>query len=363
VSTLFLAYAPADRALADAVAAFVERGSEVRVFLQEGELKPGEDLAQKAREGRMADAVLALFSRASLPPRWPRAQWEDALVNEPAAENVRIAFARLDDCLPPRVLSPMFECPQLKGLREVKRWARNRAATWVPPELTIIEEVQTADLDILGVGIADRPGSETVHGAALAFAFAARFREDFDGVYRLQRDGRSITALAGDLAMQLGLRLEGPEETNLKLLGEHCAARRLLLLLDGALGEDPFEFSFGGRCSTLFCEEAGPAAVEPESLHAVQLALARGPDWEETCRLARMARRLSREQGRIAELHEIMRNWRAQAEARQDAAVLNESARELVWILESWDRVEEARQLEYRRAAEFDEQIPLQLPF
>ena len=73
--------------------------------------RPGQDLAGKAREARMADVALALFSRASLPPRWGRAQWEDALVKEPAEEGVRIGFVTCDDCAPPRVLAPYSSWP------------------------------------------------------------------------------------------------------------------------------------------------------------------------------------------------------------------------------------------------------------
>ena len=78
--TIFPCYAAADRALAERLAALLERGADVRVFLDEGQMAEGADLAEKARAGRMADIVLVLFSRSSLPSRWPRAQWEDALV-------------------------------------------------------------------------------------------------------------------------------------------------------------------------------------------------------------------------------------------------------------------------------------------
>jgi hypothetical protein len=52
--------------------AFLEAGAGVRVLLAEGEIGPGEDLVGKAREARMADIVLVLFSRQSLPSPWPR---------------------------------------------------------------------------------------------------------------------------------------------------------------------------------------------------------------------------------------------------------------------------------------------------
>ena len=41
-----------------AITRLLEGCKDVRVFLDEGELRPGEDLASKARDGRMADVVL-----------------------------------------------------------------------------------------------------------------------------------------------------------------------------------------------------------------------------------------------------------------------------------------------------------------
>ena len=75
--------------------------------------------------------------------------------------------------------------------------------------------------------------------------------------------------------------------------------------------------------------------------------------------LARLGRRLAREQGRMAECFELMQQWHAAAEEEEDRAVLSESAREMVWILEGWGRTEEAERLEERRAIEFDEQMRL----
>ena len=123
--TLFLCFAPADRGLAESIAAFIERGAGVRILLDAGEMLPAEDLAEKARQAQGSDMALVLFSRASLPSRWPRAQWEDALVNEPAAEEMRIAFVKCDDCVPPRVLVPLFEA---NAFRAIKRWARGHPA-------------------------------------------------------------------------------------------------------------------------------------------------------------------------------------------------------------------------------------------
>ena len=128
-ATIFPCYAAADRDLAERLAALLERGADVRIFLDEGKMLEGADLAEKVREARVADIVIVLFSRNSLASRWPRAQWEDALVKEPAAEGVRIAFLKCDDCIPPRVLAPMFDAARL---RDVKRWVRGSEAGGPP---------------------------------------------------------------------------------------------------------------------------------------------------------------------------------------------------------------------------------------
>ena len=363
---VFLCYASDDRAIAADIAAFLERGADVRVFLDEGEMPAGGDLAAKAREGRMADVVLVLFSRSSMPSRWPRAQWEGPLVTEPAAEGVRIGFVKCDDCAPPRVLLPMFDYDglNLRGLRKLKRWVRACAATYSPPapeRESGYEGRLEADLEILGIAIADRPGCETVHSAALAFEFAQAFGEDFDEVFRLQAGGRTVAALAGDLASQMGMRLEGDLPSNLERLREFCAARRFLILMDGVSETVPHELIFGERCSTLIVSEAGPE-TSGDPLRPIQLAFSAEDcrlEWADLCAMARQGRRLARDQGRLAECFELMQQWHAAAEREGDRAVLNESAREMFWILEAWGRIEEAERLEYVRSTEFDEQMRL----
>jgi hypothetical protein len=344
-ATVFPCYAAADRAIAERLAALVERGADVRVFLEEGQMPEGADLAEKVREARMADIVVVLFSRNSMPSRWPRAQWEDALVTEPAAEGVRIAFLKCDDCIPPRVLTPMFDAARL---RDVKRWVRGSEAG-EPPAAEF-----AADLEVLGIAIADRPGTETVPGIALAGEFARAFSADFDAVLHLDCATGTLADMAGDLAWQVGLRLEGELADNLQHLRVFCEARRFLVVLEGAAPDD---LIFGGRCSTLISTE--PGEPSPDSLRLLARAFDAAQDWTEACRLARQARRVAHDQFRHAECFEIMAQWRAMAEERGDRPVVDEASREQVWILDGWGRTEEGRQLEQTRAMEFDQQLPL----
>jgi hypothetical protein len=347
--TLFPCYAPGDRETARRIVQFLQRGADVRVFLEEGELRPGEDLASKARDARTADAILVLFSRESLPPRWPRAQWEAPLVTEPAEARVRIAFVRCDDCVPPKVLAPMFD---VRKLREIKRWVRGARLVDAPaPEFAV-------DAEVLALDIADRPGVETVESAALAAEFALAFAPDFDAVVRVCT-APTLTAATGDLAAQLGLRLEGELSQNLERLRAFCSERRLLIVLEG---EERPELVFEGRCSTLTCTESGD--YESNDLRDAQrLVYTPGASWHDICGAARVVRRVTQEQGRFAERFEVMEHWAALAESRGDDAIQEEATREMVWILESWGRTVDAAKLDFRRATAFDEQMPLAFDF
>jgi len=256
-------------------------------------------------------------------------------------------------CSAPRVLRPMFELAgrTLQGMRDLKRWVRDPGA--------IAQPAVAGDLEVLGIAVADRPGTETVESAATAGAFAAAFSQDFDGVLHLHCGRRSLAAMAGDLAAQLGLRLEGEFEANLARLGEFCAARRLLIVLENAAQPVP-ELVFGGRCSTLVSAEAAVFNPAPETLEAVEAAFfPQEAPWPELCALARQGRRLAREQGRMAEACELMQEWYTAAETIGDRTAVEEAAREMVWILEGWGRTEDAGRLEYRRALEWDEQMLL----
>ena len=350
--SVFPCYAAADRAAATRIAEFLEAGADVRFFLDDGEMRAGEDLVSKARDARTADVALVIFSHHSLPARWTRAQWEGALVKEPAENGVGIAFVTCDDCRPPAVLRPRFDT-SIAGLRGLKRWLRTRQA----PEAIAAEP----ELEALGAALADRAGTASAASAVQAMAFAEAFRQDFDAVLALECSGRSLAALSGDVAARLGLRLDGFLKSNLARLRDFCAARRFLVVLANAAPGQIQALTFGGRCSTLTARGGGVPASD-DTLARAQAAFAQADatsNWSALCDLARLGRRLMHEQGRMAECFELMQQWQAEAETRGDRAIQDESAREMVWILECWGRVEEARALDYRRVSEFGDQLRL----
>jgi hypothetical protein len=259
------------------------------------------------------------------------------------------------------VLAPQFDLAglPLAVLRRLKRWVR--AGQYGEPASHYPDLAES--LEALGIAIADQPGIATVDRAAPALEFARVFREDFDQIVRLECGGRSLAALAGDLSAQLGLRLESDLERNLARLRSFCSERRFLLWLEGASADEAGQLATGRGSSTLISTEARPESPpDDESLRDIQYTFSHpgmAGDWAELCRLARQGLRLAGEQGRLAESFELLQKWHALAEARTDRRILEESAREMVWILEGWDRLEEARRVEYRRATQYDDQMAL----
>ena len=182
----------------------------------------------------MADIVIVFFSRDSCASRWPRAQWEDALVKEPDAEGVHIAFLRCDDCDPAEGPDAAIRCEAVSSTEALGPQPRpNRG----PPQLrarqttfAVLTAARTSRSSASPSPIA--PESRPCDEPRSPSNSSAAYREDFDGILYLDCGGRSLAALTGDLAAQLGMRLEGPVQHNLERLREFCSERRFLLVLD-----------------------------------------------------------------------------------------------------------------------------------
>ncbi|MGI8991100.1 MAG: toll/interleukin-1 receptor domain-containing protein [Bryobacteraceae bacterium] len=328
METVFLCYAEADREFAADLAAFLERGANVQVYLDDGIVPANGSLIEKARDGRMADIVVVILSPDSVPRKWARKEWEEAFIEGPAEENVKIAFLLRAECpFPPILRRQAF----FEDRRALKRWIRTgeRLAPGVP-----------ADLESLAASLADRPGIAT---GKLANEFVAHCSGDFDAVLWLSCSDRSLAQLAGDLGSQLGLRLEGEPLSNAKRIRDFCRERRFLIVLTDAHTPEAAALACEGRSSTLLTD-APVKERELAGLERIQRAftVALENNWDEACSLAREGARLARDRHRVAEAFELMEALYRAAQGRGDHRIVEETAREQIWILEQWDRLEEA---------------------
>jgi len=383
--TVFPCHAPPDQAVAGELAAFLQPNLDLDWCAPEACVQPGEDLIAKIDYALQGDVVLVLLSPASSPTRWTRERWEPVLFGKAKEFGVRVAYLLIGDCRFPPLLrnQSFFDLTQdrLEGFRQLKRWLLQlrpppQRLQFAPsPPAPLLD--RPAELEWLRTRLADRPGVAALASAApgtgktaLAAEFAHQFCDDFHGVLWISCGHRSAARLAGELALQLGLRLEGETLSNQEALRPFCSDRRCLMVLDDVQTDAGLPLIPAGRASVLMTSERqdlpgerlvldplpgfqpGPPPTTTSELDEALRYLHRPVDWPLACRLARSAVRLARDQYRLAEADELLQSWFAGAEQKGDRRILEECAGERKWILEQWGRWDEARRLdEYRRSA------------
>lgn len=263
---VFPCFSPSDRELVSELASFLERGLGVEVLLEEGEIQPGADLISKVQEGLSADVVLVLLSPESVPDRWVLQRWQSVFWEQAAEVGTALATVLCRDCKFPDLLRRKrfhdARNNRLAAFRAIKRWLLSlwppqQRAPFVPARLASFFGRDT-ELETLCTLLADSPNTVAVHNpepgsgkTALALEFARRFQDDFDAVFWLTCGARTAAALAGDLAAQLGVRLERDLESNLNELRHLCARHRCLLVLDDAVPPTAALLAPRGRTSVL----------------------------------------------------------------------------------------------------------------
>jgi hypothetical protein len=291
VAKVFPCYSQPDRSLVQQLAEFLERGAGVEVLLEEGEMQPGDDLIAKVQEGLSADAVLVLLSPRAVPARWILKRWQSVFWEHAAEVGTPVAALLCEDCKFPELLRRKnffdLRASPLEAFRSIKRWLSSlwpapQQAPFVP-SLQPAFEGRSAELEMLCTTLADAPGIVAITNpaagsgkTALALEFAHQHREDFDAVFWLTCGSRTAAALAGDLAAQLGLRLNRDLEFNLHHLRQLCARYRCLLILDDAVESTAALLTPRGRTSVLITtcrpDVPGALAAQPLALESVPLA-------------------------------------------------------------------------------------------
>jgi hypothetical protein len=321
---IFLAHAAADAAFVAELSAFLEAGCDGVCVAADSAIQPGQDLLSTAEMTDADDVLVFVLSAASNPSRWLREVWEPLVAGRP-----RVSTFLLEECTFPLLLrrgSGFCDGTgsRLMAMRRLKRWIMG-IRQGASPGMAF-----SAELEPLYVGLADRPGVLTVSGP-MAERFTREASRDFEAVVWVAGRGRSLAQVAGDAGAQLEMTLDGPVEDNCRRLRETLAVRRCLVVFDAPdVSVDAMLPS--GRTSVLFTTEAVKLAGERRDFAAArELVVAR----------------------RFAEAYEILYEL-FHAGMETDAC-----ARELVWICEHWDRVDEANALRFRFQPAVAEQMRL----
>jgi hypothetical protein len=315
--TVFVAHCQADEEFVRNLEAFLEVGCNVSVFREDGLVRPGQDLLAVAENGLSADVLVLVLSPASNLVRWVRDRWESVLVRRAAELDTRVAVVLTEDCIFPGLLrrgANFFDATagRITAFRRLKRWIWG-LELGTEPAMTF-----SPDLEPIYEAVADRVGRATI-SAERAKRFAREASREFELVLWVPAHGRTLAQVTGETGAQLGMRLAGPLEEDCRTVQGALSGRRCLLVMDAPTssvdGLLPAE-----RTSVLFTSEPWATAEEAASLAGARRLLA---EW------------------RVSEAHEMLRQL-------FDSGVETEQcARELVWIYEQWDRMEEANQLRF----------------
>jgi hypothetical protein len=343
MKSVSICHAPEDRERARELVRFIELNFGFEISLEDALITPDSDLLAAVECALSANFAILMLSPASFPAPLKREDWERAFVKAPAEYETPLGFLLLRECAFPELLRRhrFFDCSQdfLAGARALKRWMMSLERHIPLPEPNRSPCQLTDALAPLWHAIIDQPGSWNDLDPAVASSLAHDAREDFESVHRLRCAGRPLAAILGELGRTLALKLPGPVDENRRGLSWHCAARRYLLVFDGAPDSMREALNFGGRSSVVFtspAELAPPAVVQEISIaniaEAIDCTLALLPqDAEAGGRLgARIVFVLS-EYDRYAEADLVL-------DAMQQAGCsrIEWIARERAWIHHRW---------------------------
>jgi hypothetical protein len=315
--TVFIAHAEANAEVARQLGAFLKVGCPVSIFDDDGRIEDGEDLIATADKGLAADVLVLLLSAASNPTKWVRERWEPVLVTRASELGTRVAVMLLEECNFPALLrrgagfcDATANC--MTAWRRLKRWIWG-IQLGSGPAMTFsadLEEIYREVADQVGVGSAP---------PQMARRFAREVSREFEAVLWIPAYERSLAQVVCETGAQLGMRLPGPLAEDCRLVKGVLSERRCLLVMDAPTVRVKAMLP-EGRSSVLFTSEPEVVVKEEPGV----------PD----------ARRLLAE-GRVSEAYEIL------TKLLECGVQTEQCARELVWIYEQWDRIEEANSLRF----------------
>lgn len=264
-----LCCSPADREVAAAIAARLERGAEAKVWLEE--CGSAQTVATAWEAGLSSAAILLLLSPDTVPGRLTRAAWQSVLQHVERHASPPLCSVLVRDCSYPRLLERTHFFRWGDGakdvLRALERWVLSlypdsERRSFVPAPLPWFRGRQDV-LEVLWDALVDQPGAAALVNAApgsgktsLAQEFARVAGDHFRDTLWVDCGGRSQAFIAADLAAQLSVPPDAP-------LGEVIQEHRLLLVLDDVAGEAPIVASSQRLASVLITSRSRELPLPP----------------------------------------------------------------------------------------------------
>jgi len=267
----------------------------------------------------------------TLPPLSVMPTVEPVLFTAAQESGVEVVSVLVADCAFPPLLRrrSFFDATgnPLAAMRLLKRWFWQRQQRAVHSLNTTF----SPECEDLYAALADQAGTLSVSGAE-ASTFVREAGQEFELVVWVPCHGRTLPQVVGHLAAELGLTLEGPVEQNVTRILSLLVSRRVLLVLDAPDSEVASQLISPGRTSTLLTRDPVKLVETPRTMTYARKLLA---------------------SKRYAEAYELLYGLLDAGIAAAD------SAHELTWICEHWNRCDEAESLRFHYRLPPTEQLSL----
>lgn len=232
--SVFLSHSSKDKPFVRELALHLETDGLIKVWLNEREISPGQNIVSTIAEGLDSDFILLILSPDSVNSNWVEEEWTDAFWEQTNNRKTKLLGVLYRDCQIPRLLrnKKYFDLRTKKyfdlrtnhpqGFSEIRTFLLSEKPA--PPQ-------RVNYLLVPVYGLAGK-GKTT-----LALEFAHRHQHDFEAVYWLPCQSSSLASIAAELSRLLGLKLEGDLAEIVRELKGVCGSKRCLLILDNMQDE------------------------------------------------------------------------------------------------------------------------------
>jgi hypothetical protein len=245
------------------LAAALEQDGQIKAWLDEGEIAPGDNIVTKIADGLDSDFVLFILSPESVASNWVKEEWTDAFWEQTNKAEVKLAGVLYKDCAIPRLIRNKkyfdLRSNHPEGFRQIRSWLLTERPVTPPrvnllptrPPLFIGREADLEDLHKrlqpgIVLAVSGMPGSGKT---TLALEFAHLYQKDFESVYWLPCQSGDLASIAGDLTRQLRLSLTGDIDQIIAELKLFCGCKRCLLIFDDVEHEALGDLIPGGQAA------------------------------------------------------------------------------------------------------------------
>jgi hypothetical protein len=291
VLDISLCYARADGETAAVITRRIERGAEVRVWLEECDPARGETVAEAWEAGLSSAAILLLLSPDAVPGERTRSAWQSVLDHLEQHASPPLGSVLLRDCDYARLLERRHFFRWSDGatavLRALASWLvelhpEGERPLFVPSRLPWFEG-RGEELELLWNSLVDGSGTVALVNPApgsgktsLAQEFARAASGHFRDVLWVDCGGRSPAFLAGDLESQLGAGAERLEGDGFEKLASLVERHRILLVLDD-VGDRAFLVAARQGHGSVLITTRSAALQAPEHVRVLALEGAGAP--------------------------------------------------------------------------------------